>query len=148
VHQLTIQVPQFPLFSVTNYYSTIHLFQATDGLFSEEVTITVTVSDVNDNPPVFGRDSYSVAVLENRPQGTSTLAWLPGLGTSGVSLAGTSVLTVKATDEDLGKNATISFSTAGGDERLFTVDCKSVLQLITHGLVLPCSRDWTCQNIG
>ena len=76
VHQLTIQVPQFPLIPVTNYYSTIHLFQATDGMFSEEGTITVTVADVNDNPPVFGRDSYSVAVLENRPRGTSTLAGL------------------------------------------------------------------------
>ncbi|CAI8003227.1 Protocadherin Fat 4 [Geodia barretti] len=92
--------------------------QATDGMFSEEGTITVTVADVNDNPPVFGRDSYSVAVLENRPRGTS-------------------VLTVEATDEDLGENATISFSIAEGDERLFTVDCKSVLQRITHRLVLP-----------
>ena len=65
-----------------------------------------------------------------------------------MSLTGTSVLTVEATDEDLGENATISFSIAEGDERLFTVDCKSVLQRITHRLVLPFSRDWTGQNIG
>ena len=44
-------------------------------------------------------------------------------------LLGTSVLSVEATDADLGENAAISFSIVGGDVNLFSLNCESILVL-------------------
>lgn len=45
--------------------------QASDGSFvSEPITITVAVSDVNDNSPDFSEEVYYVTVVENSPAGT------------------------------------------------------------------------------
>uniref|UniRef100_A0A8C3WJP7 Cadherin domain-containing protein n=1 Tax=Catagonus wagneri TaxID=51154 RepID=A0A8C3WJP7_9CETA len=53
--------------------------------------IRVKVTDANDNPPVFSQDVYKVSLRENSPPGTS-------------------VLKVKATDQDEGINAEITYS--------------------------------------
>ncbi|KAM3866679.1 protocadherin beta-15-like [Diretmus argenteus] len=58
---------------------------------SGEMRITVDVSDVNDNPPIFTMDSYSVQLNEN-------------------SAIGTTVIQVNATDMDEGSNAEIVYS--------------------------------------
>ncbi|XP_029918435.1 protocadherin alpha-3-like [Myripristis murdjan] len=58
---------------------------------SGEMKITVNVSDVNDNPPVFTKDSYSVQLNENSPTGTT-------------------VIQVHAKDLDEGSNAEIVYS--------------------------------------
>ena len=61
--------------------------------------VKVTVTDLNDNAPVFSAGAYSGSVAEN-------------------SAVGVSVLSVVATDADLGLNADITFtldaSTAAG----------------------------------
>ncbi|XP_056238329.1 protocadherin alpha-7-like isoform X13 [Seriola aureovittata] len=70
------------------------LLTATDGgkpPRSGNMTITVDVSDVNDNPPVFTQDSYHVNLKENSPFGTT-------------------VIYVNATDMDEGSNGEIVYS--------------------------------------
>uniref|UniRef100_A0A672GDZ0 Cadherin domain-containing protein n=1 Tax=Salarias fasciatus TaxID=181472 RepID=A0A672GDZ0_SALFA len=57
---------------------------------SSSVTLTLQISDVNDNAPVFGRSSYEASIVENNT---------PGL----------SIFTVKATDVDWNQNARVSY---------------------------------------
>ncbi|XP_030000839.1 protocadherin beta-16-like [Sphaeramia orbicularis] len=57
---------------------------------SSSVTLTLQISDVNDNPPVFERSSYEAYTVENNT---------PGL----------SIFTVKATDSDWNQNARVSY---------------------------------------
>lgn len=59
-------------------------------LYSSKV-IPITVSDVNDNAPVFAQNLYSVDIPENKPQGTP-------------------VIRVAAQDKDSGSNAKIHYS--------------------------------------
>ncbi|XP_027133906.1 protocadherin alpha-7 isoform X16 [Larimichthys crocea] len=58
---------------------------------SGNMTIIVDVSDVNDNPPVFTQDSYTVQLKENSPLGTT-------------------VIQVIATDLDDGSNGEVVYS--------------------------------------
>ncbi|XP_059202502.1 protocadherin alpha-3-like [Centropristis striata] len=58
---------------------------------SGNMTITVDVLDVNDNPPVFTQDSYTVHLKENSPLGTT-------------------VIRVNATDLDEGSNGEVVYS--------------------------------------
>ncbi|XP_067374403.1 protocadherin gamma-A11-like isoform X31 [Channa argus] len=57
---------------------------------SSSVTLTLQISDVNDNSPVFERSSYEAYIVENNT---------PGL----------SIFTVKATDADWNQNARVSY---------------------------------------
>eukprot|EP00066_Takifugu_rubripes_P019668 XP_011608934.1 PREDICTED: protocadherin beta-16-like [Takifugu rubripes] len=57
---------------------------------SSSVTLTLQISDVNDNPPVFERSSYEAYIVENNT---------PGL----------SIFTVKARDADWNQNARVSY---------------------------------------
>ncbi|XP_036933947.1 protocadherin alpha-7-like [Acanthopagrus latus] len=58
---------------------------------SGNMTIIVNVSDVNDNPPVFTQESYTVQLKENSPPGTT-------------------VVQVNATDLDEGSNGEVMYS--------------------------------------
>uniref|UniRef100_A0A3Q2U4V1 Cadherin domain-containing protein n=1 Tax=Fundulus heteroclitus TaxID=8078 RepID=A0A3Q2U4V1_FUNHE len=58
---------------------------------SGNMTIIVNVSDVNDNPPVFSQESYTVSLKENSP-------------------AGTTVIQINATDLDEGSNGEVIYS--------------------------------------
>ncbi|XP_074651233.1 protocadherin Fat 1-like [Tubulanus polymorphus] len=70
-------------------------------------TLAVVLLDVNDNPPMFELSTY----VETVSEGTA-----PGLN----------ILTVHATSKDLGENADISYSIAGGNEQMkFAVDAKT-----------------------
>ncbi|XP_052005437.1 protocadherin alpha-8-like [Xyrauchen texanus] len=60
---------------------------------SGTLNITVTVLDINDNRPVFSRETYSVTLREN-------------------SIVGTVVIQVNATDKDEGSNSDIEYSFA------------------------------------
>ncbi|NXU50688.1 CELR3 protein, partial [Turnix velox] len=60
---------------------------------SANVALSITVEDVNDNPPVFPQKSYSVSVKENEP---------PHL-----------ILSAAATDKDIGYNAIIHYTIIG-----------------------------------
>ncbi|XP_037833458.1 protocadherin beta-16-like [Kryptolebias marmoratus] len=57
---------------------------------SSSVTLTLQISDVNDNAPVFDKSSYEACIVENNT---------PGL----------SIFTVKATDADWNQNARVSY---------------------------------------
>nr|5T9T_A Chain A, Protocadherin gamma B2-alpha C [Mus musculus]5T9T_B Chain B, Protocadherin gamma B2-alpha C [Mus musculus] len=63
---------------------------------SSNVIITLHISDVNDNAPVFHQASYLVHVAENNPPGTS-------------------IAQVSASDPDLGSNGLISYSIIASD---------------------------------
>ncbi|KAM8994170.1 protocadherin gamma-B5-like [Ara ararauna] len=71
--------------------------------------INISVTDANDNPPVFTKEIYKVQLLENLPEG---------------SLA----FQVKATDRDEGTNAEITYTfsdIANGARQLFTLDSRT-----------------------
>uniref|UniRef100_A0A3P9JRB7 Cadherin domain-containing protein n=1 Tax=Oryzias latipes TaxID=8090 RepID=A0A3P9JRB7_ORYLA len=57
---------------------------------SSSVTLTLQISDVNDNAPVFERSSYEAYIVENNTPGVS-------------------IFTVKATDTDWKQNARVSY---------------------------------------
>ncbi|XP_039872158.1 protocadherin beta-16-like [Simochromis diagramma] len=57
---------------------------------SSSVTLTLQISDVNDNAPVFERSSYEAYIVENNTPGFS-------------------IFTVKATDADWNQNARVSY---------------------------------------
>ncbi|NXF29814.1 CELR3 protein, partial [Nyctibius bracteatus] len=60
---------------------------------SASLLLSITVEDVNDNPPVFPQKSYSVTVKENEPPHV--------------------ILSATATDEDIGYNAVIHYTIIG-----------------------------------
>ncbi|XP_054989208.1 protocadherin Fat 3 isoform X2 [Sorex araneus] len=65
---------------------------------SSLATVTITVLDINDNPPVFERRDYLVTVPEDASPGTQ-------------------VLTVFATSKDIGTNAEITYLIRSGNEQ-------------------------------
>ncbi|XP_076876941.1 protocadherin Fat 3 [Brachyhypopomus gauderio] len=67
------------------------------GSLSTQVDLTVLVLDVNDNPPVFQKQDYSVTVPED-------------------VAVGSEVLRVFATSEDIGLNAEIHYTISTGNE--------------------------------
>ncbi|XP_035882724.1 cadherin-23 isoform X2 [Phyllostomus discolor] len=72
------------------------------------VQVVIQVLDVNDCRPQFSKPQYSTSVYENEP-------------------AGTSVITMMATDQDEGSNAELSYSLEGPGEEAFHVDVDSGL---------------------
>ncbi|CAL9706524.1 unnamed protein product [Knipowitschia caucasica] len=79
---------------------------ATDGGWIAKtsfVTVTVHVTDVNDNPPVFSPDEYFPIVQENVPSGTT-------------------VVKLNATDRDSGANAVMAYVIQSSDSDLFVID--------------------------
>ena len=85
--------------------------QATDQspgrALSSLATISITVLDVNDNPPVFERRDYLVSVPEDTSPGTQVLA-------------------VFATSKDIGTNAEITYLIRSGNEqRKFRINPKT-----------------------
>jgi protocadherin gamma subfamily B len=63
---------------------------------SSRTVITLHITDVNDNPPVFNQASYMVHVAENNPPGAS-------------------IAQVSASDPDLGPNGQVSYSIVASD---------------------------------
>ncbi|KAK3607632.1 hypothetical protein CHS0354_010682 [Potamilus streckersoni] len=64
--------------------------------------INITITDINDNPPVFEKDSYNISVMED-------------------ILIGTSILQVKATDKDTGPNGEITYQFSPHQMELSTI---------------------------
>uniref|UniRef100_A0A673KRA4 Protocadherin 2 gamma 28 n=1 Tax=Sinocyclocheilus rhinocerous TaxID=307959 RepID=A0A673KRA4_9TELE len=75
---------------MSEYNITIAAIDEGSPSFSTNKTLTLKISDVNDNAPVFQRQSYTAYVMENNSPGVS-------------------VLSVKAHDKDSGNNARISY---------------------------------------
>ena len=74
-----------------NYKITITACDKGMQSLCNNLTLSVNVSDINDNPPQFERDSYSAYVTENNSPGDS-------------------VLMVKASDPDWNQNARVTYS--------------------------------------
>ncbi|XP_073342596.1 protocadherin alpha-8-like [Pagrus major] len=88
--------------SVSQYDVTIVAKDTGEPSFSTEKTISVVVSDVNDNSPQFSSSPYTFYITENNSPGTS-------------------VVSVKASDRDESDNALISYHIlreASGDNKL------------------------------
>ena len=70
---------------------------ASDGLLESSVTVNVTVTDVNDHPPVFNPNFFSVAVSESLPVGST-------------------VVQVRAMDADSGANGMVTYTSDASSE--------------------------------
>ena len=78
---------------------------------SDETSVFITVTDLDDNGPEFTQDIY-VAVL------------------NGTAEAGTSVVTVECTDDDEGANAGIAYDLVPGeDAQFFSIDVNGMIQV-------------------
>ncbi|XP_072547580.1 protocadherin Fat 4 [Salminus brasiliensis] len=78
------------------------------GWFSKtgRINVTINVTDVNDNPPVFTSSEYTASILEN-------------------SAIGSSVIQIRATDKDSGSHAHITYSLLSGPAELFSLDSRN-----------------------
>ncbi|KAM9733774.1 protocadherin Fat 4 [Menidia menidia] len=70
------------------------------------LNVTVIITDVNDNPPVFSSSEYITSLPEN-------------------SEIGTTILEVMATDADSGSNAQVFYSLIAGDVDKFAIDSRN-----------------------
>lgn len=87
-------------------YDVIVVAQDGGGL-KQEATIFITVVDQNDQKPIFAPKRYTGTTPEDSPKGTS-------------------ILSVYATDKDVGNNAKLKYFISGGDpEGKFTVKTKN-----------------------
>ncbi|XP_010153082.1 PREDICTED: protocadherin Fat 3-like, partial [Eurypyga helias] len=91
---------------------------------SSFATVTITVLDINDNPPVFERRDYLVTV----PEDTSP---------------GTEVLSVFATSQDIGTNAEIAYVIRSGNEKgKFRINSKTGAISIFEALDYESCKDF------
>ncbi|KAJ8384625.1 hypothetical protein AAFF_G00200620, partial [Aldrovandia affinis] len=81
---------------VTDYNITITATDEGSPPLSSSKTVQLSVSDVNDNPPVFDEQSYSASVAENNKPGSS-------------------VISVRARDPDWRQNGTVFYSLLSGE---------------------------------
>lgn len=89
---LDLQINGFLDREVTAFYSLV--IEALDGgspPLRGEMTVNITIQDVNDNQPVFNQSRYFATVPEN-------------------ATIGTSILQVRATDDDAGENGEVEYS--------------------------------------
>ncbi|TRY99245.1 hypothetical protein DNTS_022810, partial [Danionella cerebrum] len=99
-----ILVEQLDFEALSHYNLTIAVSDRGVPQRSSSVPAIITVTDVNDNPPVFGRAEYVVALSEG-------------------AAAGTEIVRVTATDPDSAPYAEVQYSISSGDDmKLFSVD--------------------------
>uniref|UniRef100_A0A667XTE9 Protocadherin-16 n=1 Tax=Myripristis murdjan TaxID=586833 RepID=A0A667XTE9_9TELE len=77
--------------------------RSSDSKHQSEANLTVLVDDMNDNAPIFTQDLYQVTVSEHLP-------------------AGSSVITVTATDRDSGENGKITYRVMSSSRDIFYID--------------------------
>ncbi|KAK6636218.1 hypothetical protein RUM43_009876 [Polyplax serrata] len=87
--------------------------------------VNVTILDVNDNPPMFDHSDYNVSLNESVPPGTS-------------------VLQVRATDNDIGDNAKVTYNLEDIG-RQFAIDSETGVISTTEPLV--CVRQQNCSEL-
>uniref|UniRef100_A0A3Q3X6B7 Protocadherin-16 n=1 Tax=Mola mola TaxID=94237 RepID=A0A3Q3X6B7_MOLML len=77
--------------------------RSSDSKHQSEANLTVLVDDVNDNAPTFTQDFYQVTVSEQLP-------------------AGSTLITVTATDRDSGENGRITYRVMSSTKGVFYID--------------------------
>ncbi|CAF95368.1 unnamed protein product, partial [Tetraodon nigroviridis] len=97
---------------VPHYSLTVQAADGGDPPLSSAILVTITVADVNDNPPIFSRVNHSLLLQEGEPVGSS-------------------VLQLVVTDRDTPRNGPpFSFHiVSGNQERRFHVDQGGLLSL-------------------
>ncbi|CAL8363929.1 unnamed protein product [Merluccius merluccius] len=80
--------------------------RASDSQHQSEANITVLVEDVNDNAPMFTQDLYQVTVSEHLP-------------------AGSTVVTVTATDRDSADNGKVTYRVMSSTRDIFYIDSRN-----------------------
>ena len=83
---------------ISNYYITILAIDGGTPPLTSNISIQINIEDVNDNPPLFTSDKYQITLNEE-------------------SLSQSPILTVDATDEDVGNNKIVQFFISTGGER-------------------------------
>ncbi|XP_004397920.1 PREDICTED: protocadherin gamma-A5 [Odobenus rosmarus divergens] len=78
---------------ISDYNITVTVIDCGNPPLSTESHISLTVANINDNPPIFPHTSYSTYILENNPRGIS-------------------ILSVTAHNPDSGNNAKVTYSLA------------------------------------
>ena len=109
--------PSVTLDRETESFFEIHIVATDMGtpMLSSSAILSISVEDINDNPPVFNPITYSTSLSELVPIGTS-------------------VTTVFASDQDIGANSDISFYILSGSEGNFEIDLVSGLIKTTGSL--------------
>ncbi|XP_066154165.1 protein dachsous [Euwallacea fornicatus] len=116
---LDLQINGFLDRETCEYYSLV--IEALDGgtpPLRGEMTVNITIQDVNDNPPIFNQSRYFASIQEN-------------------STIGASVLQVLATDDDAGDNAQIEYSInrrQSDKDMLFRIDSSSGIVAVNKAL--------------
>lgn len=116
---LDLQINGFLDRETTPFYSLV--IEALDGgnpPLRGQMTVNITIQDVNDNQPIFNQSRYFASVPEN-------------------ATIGTSVLQVYATDTDAGDNGLITFSInrrQSDKEQMFRIDEKTGLIAVNKPL--------------
>lgn len=116
---LDLQINGFLDRETTPFYSLV--IEALDGgnpPLRGQMTVNITIQDVNDNQPIFNQSRYFASVPEN-------------------ATIGTSVLQVYATDTDSGDNGLITFSInrrQSDKEQMFRIDEKTGLIAVNKPL--------------
>ncbi|KAF0878629.1 FAT4 protein, partial [Crocuta crocuta] len=90
---------------------------------SSRTTITLHITDVNDNTPIFHQASYVVHVMENNPPGAS-------------------IAQVSASDPDLGPNGHVSYSIVASDLEPRALASYVSVNTQSGVLVLERALDW------
>ncbi|XP_075129883.1 protocadherin gamma-B2-like [Leptodactylus fuscus] len=111
---------------VSTYNITILATDRGSPPLSSRRTITLEISDVNDNPPVFKKSSYFAYVQEN-------------------NLPGASIYSIQAIDHDIGDNAKIIYSISNVDTDL-PVTAYLSINIETGVLYAQRSFDYEQQN--
>ena len=86
--------------------------------FFSTLAVSIEVTDINDNAPMFDRSSYEAALDENMA----------------VSPPSSPLLTVIATDADIGENGAVEFFLIDADSLPFTIDRSTGLVSVTESL--------------
>lgn len=107
--------------------------RATDSQHQAEANITILVEDINDNTPAFTHDLYQVEwllrayhgiwVLSLRPFSSRLIrVAIPQVTLPEHTPAGSTVVTVTATDRDSGENGKITYSVMSSTQDGFYID--------------------------
>ena len=90
-----------------NYTVTVTAYDLGNPAMSSVQSLTIKISDINDNNPIFNPTTYNKVIAEN-------------------TIIGTTLVTVTATDHDEGLNGNVRYFIVGGDDNFdFTIDKSS-----------------------
>lgn len=100
--ELTVQI-QLDREVTPDFTLTVMAMDGSNPQLTSTTQVHIHVLDINDNDPVFSKPMYEVSIPEDTPINTS-------------------IITVEATDRDVGPNGAILYSLDNTMRRLFAID--------------------------